>query len=75
MDEEYDNFEAEFTFKIVICGNSGVGKTNIISRFVRDIFDENQMSTIGVDFQAKAMTVDNVGIKTQFWDTAGQEKH
>ena len=34
MDDDYENFEAEFTFKIVICGNSGVGKTNIISRFV-----------------------------------------
>lgn len=62
------------TFKIVLAGNIGVGKTNLISRFADDLFDENQMSTIGVDFKLKKIDVEGVCVSVQFWDTAGQEK-
>ena len=72
---EEEEFEAQYTFKIVIAGNSGVGKTNLISRYVRDEFSEESSPTIGVDFQAKCETINNINIKLQFWDTAGQEKH
>jgi small GTP-binding protein len=59
----------------VVVGDSGVGKTNLILRYVEDMFDENQMSTIGVDFQRKQVEVEGITINIQFWDTAGQEKH
>ena len=45
-----DSILCDFTFKLVVSGSSGVGKTNIISRYVIDTFDEDQMPTIGVDF-------------------------
>lgn len=72
---EEEDFEAQYTFKIVIAGNSGVGKTNLISRYVHDEFSEESSPTIGVDFQAKCEKIEDVNIKLQFWDTAGQEKH
>lgn len=47
------NNQSKYTFKIVVAGSCGVGKTNLITRYVFDRFDENQMSTIGVDFKKK----------------------
>eukprot|EP01091_Cochliopodium_minus_P018241 TRINITY_DN732_c0_g1_i1.p1 TRINITY_DN732_c0_g1~~TRINITY_DN732_c0_g1_i1.p1 ORF type:complete len:196 (-),score=52.34 TRINITY_DN732_c0_g1_i1:52-639(-) len=62
-------------FKILIIGDSGVGKTNIMERFTKNEFNENTKSTIGVDFSTKVMQVANKKIKIQIWDTAGQEKY
>ncbi len=62
-------------FKIVIIGDSGVGKTNLLNRFARNIFDESTKNTIGVDFQAKDLIINDQTVKIQFWDTAGQEQY
>ena len=61
--------------KMIIIGDSGVGKTNIILNFVGEPFKENYVATIGVDFKAKSINVDDKKIKLQIWDTAGQERY
>lgn len=58
--------------KLIIIGDSGVGKTNLILSFVGQPFKDNYVATIGVDFKAKTLTVDDKKIKLQIWDTAGQ---
>lgn len=55
-------------------GNSGVGKTNIITRYCDNQFNLNYMPTIGVDLRVKTVKVDNNKIKMHIWDTAGQER-
>ncbi|KAL3660312.1 hypothetical protein V7S43_014840 [Phytophthora oleae] len=60
--------------KIVLLGNSGVGKTNLISRLHKGEFNEEFTSTIGVEFLTHAVKVDNTDVKAQIWDTAGQER-
>ena len=69
-DEEYD-----MIFKVVLIGDSGVGKTNILSRYVRDDFSIETKSTVGVEFGSKVLKVNNTSIKIQIWDTAGQEQY
>ena len=76
----------DYTFKIVMIGDSGVGKSCILLRFADDKFNENFYATIGVDFRFKNITVDNKSVKLQIvsnnilinfslqWDTAGQER-
>ena len=68
---EYYNIET--TIKIVIIGDSGVGKTNLLNRYTKDTFLENTKSTLGVDFVSIEKEFDESKIKIQFWDTAGQE--
>jgi Ras-related protein Rab-1A len=68
------NFEYDYLFKILLIGDSGVGKTAILSKFVDDQFIDNYISTIGVDFRIKTIDLDNKIIKLQIWDTAGQER-
>ncbi|KAG3087391.1 hypothetical protein PI124_g10986 [Phytophthora idaei] len=60
--------------KIVLLGNSGVGKTNLISRLHKGEFNEEFTSTVGVEFLTHAVKVDDVDVKAQIWDTAGQER-
>ena len=67
-----DNYD--FIFKIVLVGDSGVGKTSIAEKFVDNTFSGGFESTIGVDFKTKIIDVDSKKIKLQIWDTAGQEK-
>ncbi|KAM0688495.1 hypothetical protein COBT_000245 [Conglomerata obtusa] len=55
-------------------GDSGVGKTCLIKRYTDDIYVENYVSTIGVDFKIKTITINNELVKLQIWDTAGQER-
>lgn len=63
-------------FKIVLVGDSGVGKSNILSRFTRDNFTTEEKSTIGVEFATRILTMhDGKKIKAQIWDTAGQERY
>lgn len=69
-DDQFD-----YLFKIVLIGDSGVGKSNILSRFVRNDFSLDSKSTIGVEFGTKTLEVDGKKIKTQIWDTAGQERY
>mmetsp|Transcript_34732 Transcript_34732/g.81087 ORF Transcript_34732/g.81087 Transcript_34732/m.81087 type:complete len:204 (+) Transcript_34732:78-689(+) len=61
-------------FKLLIIGDSGVGKSSILLRFSEDEFNEKQASTIGVDFKTKLMQVRGKKLKLALWDTAGQER-
>jgi len=67
--------DCDHIFKIVIIGDSGVGKTNIITRYTRNEFDLSLKSTIGVEFSTKKVNINDKIIKIQFWDTAGQERY
>ncbi|KAG5580916.1 hypothetical protein R3W88_026883 [Solanum pinnatisectum] len=69
-DEEYD-----YLFKIVLIGDSGVGKSNLLSRFTRNEFCLESKSTIGVEFATRTLKVEGRIIKSQIWDTAGQERY
>ena len=62
-----DNYD--YLFKIVLIGDSGVGKSNILSRFTRGEFSLESKSTIGVEFATKSLTVDGKVVKAQIWDT------
>ncbi|KAK6133254.1 hypothetical protein DH2020_033015 [Rehmannia glutinosa] len=64
----------DYLFKIVLVGDSAVGKSNLLSRFARDEFYPNSKSTIGVEFQTQKMNISGKEIKAQIWDTAGQER-
>lgn len=61
-------------FKVLILGESGVGKSSILQAYVNNFFSENYISTIGVDFFIKILKHNNTSIKIQIWDTAGQER-
>jgi len=67
--------EDDYFFKVVLIGDSGVGKSNIFSRFTLNEFDMESKSTIGVEFATKTIQVDNKTITAQLWDTAGQERY
>ncbi|KAJ1982279.1 Rab GTPase ypt31 [Dimargaris verticillata] len=69
-DDEYD-----YLFKVVLIGDSGVGKSNLLSRFTRNEFNLDSKSTIGVEFATRSIDVDGKTIKAQIWDTAGQERY
>ncbi|RRT46370.1 hypothetical protein B296_00053577 [Ensete ventricosum] len=68
-DDDYD-----YLFKLVLIGDSGVGKCNLLSRFTRNEFNLESKSTIGVEFATRSITVDGKILKAQIWDTAGQER-
>ncbi len=61
------------TFKIIVVGNSGVGKTSLIRRFVSDEFTQNKQVTLGLDFLSKVISIEGTDVIVQIWDTAGQE--
>ena len=61
-------------FKILIIGESGVGKTAIMQRFCENTFEPVYISTVGVDFKPKVIKVGNKTVKMQLWDTAGQDR-
>jgi small GTP-binding protein len=63
----------DYSLKIVVVGDSGVGKTCLLIRFVRDLFDEESQPTLGVEFLTKIVPTDSHRIQLQLWDTAGQE--
>ena len=65
----------DYIFKIVLIGDTCVGKSCILVRFSDDVFSENYVTTIGVDFRFKTMIVKNKIAKIQIWDTAGQERY
>ena len=62
-------------FKIVLIGESSVGKTNILSKYLNDEFNPNSKATVGVEFGTKNYKIDNNVVKVQIWDTAGQERY
>lgn len=67
-------FYSDYLFKVLLIGSSGVGKSSLLVRFADDMFTDNFMPTIGVDFKIKTIEVDGKKIKLQIWDTAGQER-
>lgn len=60
--------------KIVIIGDSGVGKTNLMTKYCEGVFRESYVATIGVDFKLKDIRINDLLIRLQIWDTAGQER-
>ena len=62
-------------FKVVLIGDMKVGKTNIVSRYIKNEFNKDSMSTIGVEFGSKELVIEGHNVKVQIWDTAGQEKY
>lgn len=69
MSTEYD-----YLFKILLIGDSGVGKSSVLLRYSDDAYSDSYTSTIGVDFKIKTIKLDNKRIKLQVWDTSGQER-
>merc|ERR1712071_191073 len=65
----------DYEFKLMLIGHSGVGKTAMISRYADDKFNSNWISTIGIDFKMKNVTLDGQRLRIQIWDTAGQERY
>ncbi|KAK8795096.1 hypothetical protein WA588_003946, partial [Blastocystis sp. NMH] len=70
VEEYYD-----YLYKVVLIGDSGVGKTNILSRYTKNEFNIDSKATVGVEFASKCITIDGKVIKAQIWDTAGQERY
>eukprot|EP00002_Diphylleia_rotans_P009588 TRINITY_DN19974_c0_g1_i1.p1 TRINITY_DN19974_c0_g1~~TRINITY_DN19974_c0_g1_i1.p1 ORF type:complete len:204 (-),score=48.34 TRINITY_DN19974_c0_g1_i1:199-810(-) len=69
MGSEYD-----YLFKLLLIGDTGVGKSCILVRFADEKFNETYVSTIGVDFKIRTVEIEGKTIKLQIWDTAGQER-
>ncbi|XP_053191473.1 ras-related protein Rab-15 [Scomber japonicus] len=70
MAKQYD-----FLFRLLMLGDSGVGKTCMLRRFTESEFDPSHISTIGVDFKMKTLEIDGIKVRVQIWDTAGQERY
>ena len=71
-----ENIKEDLKLKLVLLGDSGVGKTNLISRYISNSFDENTRATIGVEFFCKNFRINKKRtIKVEIWDTAGQERY
>ena len=68
-DENYD-----FIFKVLLLGNSDVGKSSLLLRYVDSIWNDAFVPTIGVDFKVKTLEINEKKVKMQIWDTAGQER-
>ena len=75
MAESDDQNNYELLYKIIIIGDTCVGKSNILSRYLKDEFREDSKSTVGVELGSKFLKVKGVGTKLQIWDTAGQERY
>lgn len=70
----FDHEGIDYMFKVVMIGDSGVGKSQLLNRFVRNDFHMNSKATIGVEFLTKTVLMDHKLVKAQIWDTAGQER-
>lgn len=67
--EDYD-----YLFKVVLVGDQNVGKSSILSRYTKNSFSTNTNATYGVEFSQKTKTINGKTVRTQIWDTSGQEK-
>jgi len=65
----------DYVFKVVLIGDSAVGKSQLLARFSRNEFSLDSKATIGVEFQTRTLTIDHKTVKAQIWDTAGQERY
>ena len=72
-DADENNYE--LLYKIIIIGDTGVGKSNILSRYLKDEFRDDSKSTVGVELGTKFLKIKDIGAKLQIWDTAGQERY
>lgn len=70
MEQEYN-----YIFKIILIGDSGVGKTSLMNRYTENTYENSNLATIGVDFKFKTLKLDSNTVKLQIWDTAGQERY
>eukprot|EP00568_Trieres_chinensis_P007615 CAMPEP_0183295790 /NCGR_PEP_ID=MMETSP0160_2-20130417/3614_1 /TAXON_ID=2839 ORGANISM="Odontella Sinensis, Strain Grunow 1884" /NCGR_SAMPLE_ID=MMETSP0160_2 /ASSEMBLY_ACC=CAM_ASM_000250 /LENGTH=213 /DNA_ID=CAMNT_0025457323 /DNA_START=172 /DNA_END=810 /DNA_ORIENTATION=+ len=66
--------EYDYLFKVLLIGDSGVGKTSLLTRFADDAFTSCHLATIGVDFKIRTIDLNGKTVKLQLWDTAGQER-
>lgn len=67
--------KVDYVFKVVLIGDSAVGKSQLLARFARDEFSMDSKATIGVEFQTRTLSIEQKSIKAQIWDTAGQERY
>ena len=74
MTKRRDEQKYDYLVKLVIIGDTAVGKTNILLRYVNEEYKMSHVTTIGVDFKIKTINIDGIKIKMQIWDTAGQER-
>jgi len=74
MNEEEDS-SYEIIFKILIIGDTNVGKSNLLLRYVKNEFAIDMKSTVGVEFGSKILKISDINVKVQIWDTAGQERY
>ncbi|KAF3452679.1 hypothetical protein FNV43_RR03112 [Rhamnella rubrinervis] len=77
MSNLHSNFnqKIDYVFKVVLIGDSAVGKSQLLARFSRNEFSLDSKATIGVEFQTRTLLIDHKTIKAQIWDTAGQERY
>ena len=75
MSQEEEEEEYDYLFKLILVGDSYVGKTNIMSQYIKKEFNLNSKSTVGVEFGTKIIKIDDKIVKAQIWDTAGQERY
>ncbi|KAJ8448171.1 hypothetical protein Cgig2_031895 [Carnegiea gigantea] len=77
MSNLYGDFsqKIDYVFKVVLIGDSAVGKSQLLARFARNEFSVDSKATIGVEFQTKTLVIDQKTVKAQIWDTAGQERY
>ncbi|CAO2603250.1 Ras-related protein Rab-19 [Lemmus lemmus] len=64
----------DYLFKVILIGDSNVGKTCVVQHFKSGVYTESQQNTIGVDFTVRSLEIDGKKVKMQVWDTAGQER-
>lgn len=73
--QKTEDQDFDLLFKIIIVGDSGVGKTNLLTRYSKGEFNFESKPTIGVEFTSKNIEYESKIIKAQLWDTAGQERY
>ncbi|XP_031481473.1 ras-related protein RABA4d-like [Nymphaea colorata] len=65
----------DYVFKVVVIGDSAVGKSQLLNRFSKNEFSDDCRATVGVEFQTKTLLIQKKLVKAQIWDTAGQERY
>ena len=75
MEEDFSIEDEYNKIKIMLIGDSTVGKTSLIRKYCENEFSETYITTVGIDFQIKYLDINNKKIKLQIWDTAGQERY